>query len=270
MKPVFEIIPEAIFFQQTNLICEVSADSFSCIFCDNISKKFHGLFVFHLIKGADLSRQLKETFSGQPLLQKQYKKIYISYTGEESALLPEELYRSGENQGLLNNLYGDKDEAPLITDLIAEKKIYNVYRLPAPVHQVMVEQFPLAAFGHQYSILIKQEWEGNVLRVIFYRSEMLVVLFKEGSLQLIHSYPYHSATDVVYHLLNICNHFTINDAPLHVGGMIEKERELHNELSHYFPTIIFDHLPAGFEYTDKLKALPEHYFSHLFSVASCV
>src|SRR5205085_3027338 len=96
--------------------------------------------------------------------------VFISYSGDESVLLPEELYKPGENESLLDTLYGDINEGTITADLVADKKIYNVYRMPAAVHQVIVEQFPLAAFSHHYSLLIKQVGPGDLFKVIFYKN----------------------------------------------------------------------------------------------------
>lgn len=270
MKPVFEIIPEAIFFLQTTLICEVSPDSFSCIFVNDAGKKIHGLYEYYLDKDKDITTQLHEIFSEQPLLGKQYKKVFISYACNENALLPAELYRAGSNQQLMDTLYGDLEEGTITTDLIAGKKIYNVYRVPSAIHHSMVEKFPVAVFYHQYSLLIKQEWVGNLLRVIFYRDRILVILVKEGELQIIHSFPYQSPTDVVYHLLNVVKQFQVNNIEVKAGGKIDPGAYLYKEVSHYFNSISLDDGPAGFEYNKALEALPAHYFSHLYSLASCV
>ena len=52
-------------------MCEISADSFSYIFENDIDKRFHGLSVFHFAND-DISGQLKEIFNEQPLLGKNY------------------------------------------------------------------------------------------------------------------------------------------------------------------------------------------------------
>lgn len=271
LKPVFEIIPEAIFFQQTNLICEISPDGFSYVFANEIDKKFHGLSVFHFTDDADVSKQLKAIFNEQPLLHKSYKKVFVSYTGEESALLPEELYNPEENGLLLNTLYGDLRQSTATTDHVAEKNIYNVYRMPAAVRQIMVDKFPSAIFSHHYSLFIKQGFATvDMLRIIFYKDTFIATLVKAGELQIINTYPYRSGADVVYYLLNICHQFKMKNMPLQIGGMIEIDSDLHKEFSHYFSEISFDTLPTEFEFTNALKELPPHYFSHLFSIALCV
>jgi hypothetical protein len=208
LKPVFEIIPEAIFFQQTNLICEISLNSFSYVFENDIEKKFYGLYVFNFSKDEDIATQLKGIFQQEALLSKNYKKVFICFSGQESALLPQELYKPGYNDVLLNRLYGDVNDSNISTDLIAKKNIYNVYRMPAAVHKVIVDHFPLAAFVHHYSLLIKQDSVNtDLLKIIFYKDSFILILKKAGTLQMIHSYSYQSVTDVVYQLKNITKQF---------------------------------------------------------------
>ena len=270
LKPVFEIIPEAIFFHETNLICEVSREGFSYIFENDENKKFHGLSVFHFDADEDIPGKMKAIFNEQPLLHKKYKKVFVSYSGEECSLLPEEMYKPGENELLLNTLYGDLHDGAIAADLVADKKIYNVYRMPTAIHQLIVEQFPLAAFSHQYSLLVKQNVPGDLLKIIFYKDRFVAALVKGGGLQIIQTYPYQSDADVVYCLLNICGGFTMHAVPLRISGMIDIDSDLHKEITHYFSDVTFDGLPAEYQFADSLKQLPPHYFSHLYSIALCV
>lgn len=270
MNPVFEIIPEAIFFRETNLICELSSDGLSYIFENEVEKKFHGLSVFHFDADDNISAQLKTIFNEQPLLSKNYKKVCILYTGEECALLPEELYNPGENELLLNTLFGDLQARRIATDMIAEKKVYNVYGMPSEIHKALVDQFPLAAISHHYSLMVKQESNGDLLKVLFYKDAFVAKLIKGGELQIIQNFRYDSVSDVVYHMMNVLRQFNVTDTPVLLGGMIEIDSDLHKELRHYFPNIVFDELPAEYQYADCLKQLPPHYFSYLFSLALCV
>lgn len=252
-------------------MCEISNGSFSYVFVNESDKKFHGLSVFRFADDINVSEQLKTIFKEQPLLHKTYKKVFVSYSGEESALLPEELYKPGEYELMLNTLYGDIQHGATATDHIAEKKIYNVYRMPAAIQQVIADKFPLAILNHHYSLLIKQGFTtGDLLTIIFYEDTFIAALVKAGELQIIHTYPYKSGADVVYPLLNICHQFKMQNVPLQIGGMIEIDSDLHKELQYYFPKMSFADLPAGYEFTNALKELPPHYFSHLFSLASCV
>ena len=270
MDPVFEILPEAIFFQQTNLICELSSDSFSYVFESDIDKKIYGLSVFNFKKEKNIAQQLKEIFKEQNLLDKKYKKVFVLYSFAQSALLPGELYKPGENELLLDTLYGDLNDDTILTDTLQDKNIYNVYRIPTDVHQTICDEFTSAVFYHQYSLLVKQNITGDILKVIFYADSFVTVLVKGRELKIIQRYFYQSATDIVYHLLNTCKQFDAEGTPLYLSGMIKEDSELHKEIENYFSNIHFNIPPDEYEYAEGIKAFPTHYFSHLFSVAACV
>lgn len=270
LNPVFEIIPEAIFFRETNLICEISPDGFSYVFENDVEKKFHGLSVFYFNDGTGIEAQLKTIYNEQPLLRKEYKKVFVSYSGGESAMLPEELYKPGENEPLLNMLYGDLQPGNVAADVVANKKVYNVYRVSSEIHKVLVDMFPLAVFNHHNSLLIKQDIPGDLLHVIFYKNTFLAILIKGGFLQIIQTYLYNSGADVIYYMENIRRQFNMVNIPVRAGGKIEEGSDLHKELHHHYPGMVFTELPAEYTYADSLKKLPPHYFSHLFSLARCV
>lgn len=269
MKPVFEIVPEAIFFHQTNLICEVSSNSFSYIFENDAEKKVHGLSVFYLDKNL-ADEQLKQIYNDQPLLKKSYKKIIVSYACGGSVLLPEEIYKPEQNELILNTIHGETPPGYIATDFIADKMMYNVYRIPERIHGTINELFPLATLVHQFTSLTNQNFSSDVLKTIFYKDEFIVLLIKEGKLQILKRYPYQSATDVVYYLLTVCKQFKADKIMLELGGMVEYDSDLYKEIAHYFPNLTFACLPAAYAFANSLQQIPSHYFSHIFSLASCV
>lgn len=269
---MFEILPEAIFFQETNLICELSLHSFSYFFENDNTKKISGLFVFNFDKDdvEDISQQLVAIFREQALLHKRYKKIFILYSDAESVLLPEELYKPGQNELLLDTLFGDLHHAIILTDLVADKKIYNVYRMPSAIHQVIVDQFPLATFYHQHSLLIKKMNANDLLDVIIYENKIVLTLIKNKELQIIQTFFCQSADDMMYHLKNVAKQFNSEDVPVRLGGMIKETSELVNKINANFFNVTFDEMPAGYEFASGIQQIPSHYFSHLFSIALCV
>jgi len=272
LNPDFEILPEAIFYQQTNLICELTEDSFSYVFENDIEKKFYGISVFYFDKGElDIPAQLKNIFKDQKLLIKNYKKIIVSFCGKECTLLPFELYKQGNEAEYLNTFFGDANSGTILTDHVEKINLFALYRIPDAVYKVIIEQFPLAVIKHQYSFLINEYVDTNGLfKIIFYKEVFVAVLIKSGQLQFINLFSYQADHDVVYNLLNICKQFDIKNVVLNLGGIFERNSELHKELSHYFTNIFFDELPQSYSFAGGLQDFPSHYFSHLYSLALCV
>ena len=133
-----------------------------------------------------------------------------------------------------------------------------------------MDEFPRAEIRHQQSMLIQTLHTDNErLYTIFYPGNILAALYKEGSLKIMTQFAYRSAEDVAYHLLNLINIYDCKSAEIMVGGMIDQKSNLINEIRKYFLRIKYAELPHIPSYDEEVKALPEHYFSHLFS-ASCL
>jgi hypothetical protein len=187
--------------------------------------------------------------------------------------VPNELYEAGSNTGMLQLLYGDAVTGTVKSDFIFRHNIHNVYRIPAIVINALPDSFQYAHQTHQYSLLPDlAEKTGNVLMVIFYSNSFTAMLTKEGKLQVIQHFEYRNADDVAYHLLNICESFdcTANETVLYASGMIDTASNLYATLYKYFLNIQLATLPAGNTYAEEIKNYPAHFFSHLFTMATCV
>lgn len=274
LNPVFEILPEAIDTQQINLFLEVNSEGLSYFFENHENKKIEGLTVLHCNKntlGYSISDDLKKVFNEQKLFQKIFKNVFVIYAYDESILTPGQFYNPDMNAEMLKMVYGDLNEGTILSDIISGIDVYNVYRIPSNVHAVFISHFPLAAFAHHYTIIIKQLLtENNLLQVIFYKSNIVAALLKEGKLQIVQSFHYTTAEDVVYHLLNLCTQFEIQNIPVQLNGFIEKDSALFKEIQKYFLNITFKDLSHHYIYAEKIKEYPSHFFSHTFSAASCV
>ena len=159
MNPAFEILPEDIVAGETSIIMEVSDESFSYCFIGDERKMITGLCIFYFdTKNAEknIADVLNKIFDEQPLLKKPYTRILVSYSFNESLLIPGHYYNENKNNENINLVYGDLQEGIILTDHVAEKDIYNTYRIPSQIHSAISTQFPAASFAHQYSLLIKQ------------------------------------------------------------------------------------------------------------------
>lgn len=273
MNLVFEIDPLQIVPEKTNLVGEITEQGFMYFFVRDEDKMITGLSAFHFKQNSnnDLAEGLKKIFAEQKLLNKNYNKVSISYSMPQSILVPGEFYKPELNSDMLNSIHGDIGEGIIFTDKIGDKNIYTVYRIPSTVHHAVTSRFPLAQFSHQYSYLVKSLPEsGNILQAIFYQEKFIAVLVKDGKLQILQTYNYNTAEDITYHLLNICSQFEVSDVKLELSGMIENDSTLFDEIHKYFLNVSFDDWSNEFAYTISVKEFPSHFFSHQFSIASCV
>jgi hypothetical protein len=114
--------------------------------------------------------------------------------------------------------------------------------------------------------------EEEYMKTVFYSDKMVVIIFKNGQLQLIQTFPYHDSKDPAYHLLNCCQQLKLDPEKLvfEASGLVERQSALYNELYKYFLQLSFEHIEDNIIITDELKEYPLHYFSSLLKMAVCV
>lgn len=254
---------------------EISDGSLSFFFRNSENNIIPGLSVLNFDNGKekdDIAYTLKKVFDDdEQLLQHKFNKIFISYVFCESVLAPGFYYDASQNNADLNLVHGDLQRGIVFTDFIAEKNLYNTYRIPQNIHQAVTDHFTSAIFIHQYSLIIKQlRQKEDLLKLIFYPNKIIITLQKAGKLQIIQTFNYITAEDVIYHMLNVCSRFNTANTDVELCGMIEQDSALFREIQKYFLTISFSQLPEGLSYSNEIKEFPPHFFSHLLAFALCV
>jgi len=274
MKALFEILPGSVDAAKCILACEISDESFAYAIKNVEQNMYVALAVYQFEKGTDRNdygNVLQEVIQAQPLLSGNFKKVYVVYSYAESVLIPFALYSSLENENVINLVHGDiQNHTSIHTDLITESGVYNAYRVAAPVHHAFQSIFPGAVNMHQYSVLLKQpRLNEDKLSVIFYPQRIVLKLDKQGQTELVNSFCYQAAEDVSYILLNTCTQFNVENIPVEVSGLIDKDSALYKEIYKYFETVDFASLPAGSNFVEEITQQPAHYFSHIFAIDSC-
>jgi Protein of unknown function (DUF3822) len=274
MKALFEILPGSIDAAKCILGCEISNEGFSFAIKNEEQNMYVAVAVFQFEKGTepkDFAKVLHEVIQSQYLLSGNFKKIYIIHSFAESVLIPFSLYSSLENENVLNLIHGDiQNNTSILTDLVIEVGVYNAYRVSVPVLNVFKSHFPNASNMHQYSVLLRQpRLKEDKLTIIFYPQRIVLKLNKNGRTELVNSFCYNTAEDVSYILLNTGKQFQVENIPVEVSGLIEKDSALYKEIYKYFETVDFASLPAESNYVEAITQQPNHYFSHIFAIDSC-
>src|SRR5690606_6264207 len=274
MKALFQILPEAADFEKCTLIGELSPEGFSYCIKNEGGDSFLGVGIFQYDKAMPKdghSIALQILLTQHEVLSQDFKKVCIIYSLPESVLVPFSLHNKTQNEEVLNLLHGDLNSGgKILSDTINAYDLYNIYRLPLAVYDVMESTFPYRKEFHHYtSILLQNEPEADQLNVIFYNEKMVVAFFKDGKYQLIQTYHFRSAEDVSYILLNILKQFNAAHVPIVLSGLIEEKSSLHNEIYKYFEHISFDTVPVTEKYPSDISKYSQHYFSHLFSFERC-
>lgn len=274
MRPAFEILPASTGTESCTLLCEVNDEGFSFCIKDEEKNAFLGVAIYHYDKSkhpVGFPIDLQVIFHQEKILSGKFKKIKLVYSLPQSVLVPFNMYKREYDSHLMNLMHGDVQENEiLLSDVVVSQSMYNCYRVSAAIYEALQTQFPHAESMHQYSLLLKgAATSEDRLSVIFYTRKIVVCLVKEDKYQLVNSYCYQTPEDVGYILLNLCRQFHIQDIHLEVGGLLEENSALYEELYKYFTDINFKEFFDGILVSDEIAKYPSHYFSHLFAIDQC-
>lgn len=282
LKPAFQIevpdIPDEDLLQ-CRLLVEVNAHSFSYTLLNqrNMGPLVIKYFQLDQVRDKTLIETLREILENDPLLKRTVKETLLVYNFPESSLVPEALFSMDTNKDVIDIVHGNLQKGLVLSEKIPWWELFNVYRISPELHHLLQQQFTAGKYWHFYSLLLKSykmfdSGDGqDRLKVIFYPDKMVILVVREGKVYLMQTFQYQDARDVAYHLLNTCRQLGIDPEKIKVlvGGLIDRQSALSEELHKYFLKIDFEHIDESIKITDELKELPLHYFSSILKMAVC-
>lgn len=282
LKPAFQIKISDISDEellQSRLLLEVSANSFTYVLLNqrNMSPMAVKYFQLEHSKEKLLTEVLEEILQQDELLRRPVKETLLVYNFPESSLVPESLFSTDTNRELTDIIHGNLQKGLILTEKIPWWELYNVYRISPDVHRLLQQQFTAGTYWHYYSLMLKSykmfdtNETAECIKVVFYSDKMITLVLKNGKVQLMQTFHYQDAKDVAYHLLNCCRQLAVSqeEVLLLVGGLIDRQSALSEELHKYFLNISFEEIDESIKITDELKELPLHYFSSILKMAVC-
>lgn len=257
------------------LYINTGAGHLSFVVLNAAEKEFIALQHFNLDKHKALTH-CQEIVSHNEWFNKSYSRVVITYNFGDSILVPAKLYIPTVNNASLELIYGDLNKGRHFADHLPEWELYNIYRVPEPLHNIFAGHFTAAEFVHGYSSFLKVKKQtgntgGDELNVVFYNNKLIVSLFRNDEVMLIRSFEYETSEDVAYYLLNICRQFNVNceTVTLVISGLIDDHSAVYAELQKYFMFLQLNQRPAGFKYSEAFDEYPPHFFTAVFNAALC-
>ncbi len=212
---------------------------------------------------------LTEFFAAYPALHNSFYQVLIVYDYPQNILIPSAIYNPGESQLLLRTMNGVLHGSHIISELISEWQLYNIYAVPDEVYKRVNQKFPAATSRHQYSLSVKKinaaGSEGS-MSVDFRQNDFTVIAGRQSRILLAQTFEYTTPEDVLYYLLKTCQQFSMSqkEVSLQLSGLIDKQSSLYKELYQYFINIGFREAVwnTGTDY-------PAHFFTSLNDLAQC-
>jgi hypothetical protein len=257
---------------QTILLMIAGNKQFSYALLNHLSKE---VFEFgHYTSEGFKDEEWADFFEQNKIFTERYHQTAIAFNVTESILVPSEFYKAEDTRLQLNAVYGNDVESNLITEFLPDWSIYNVYRLQESLHTAISRRFVTGKFWNINSVWLKSfsEKKQNSILIDFSTDDFSVIVFKDDLLQLAQTFAYSSPEDVLYYLLKICRQLdlTQKEVKIILSGLIEKDSSIYRELYKYFIRLEFESIPSEIRLAEALNEYPDHYFSSICKLATCV
>lgn len=272
MKAAFNIIPSETPNGSLNLLVEIGEHGVYFIWFTKDPISVKGLSFYNLNETNTLA-DIKTIFNSLDSLLSGLSSVTVCYDFKQSLLIPASYHEEMIIEKALSLVYGDDNNVALNNDLVTSAQVYVHYRVPSGVGAFIEERFPKGTIFHSTSLQLELlNNSQNLLYCIFYHNSLKLILYKEGKLQVVQQFNYTSPQDAAYHLLNTCEQFALKPASvnLRLSGMVDAHSKLYAELHNYFLNIEFEKFAEAISIPNEMKELPNHFFSHLISLAVCV
>lgn len=278
MHPSFQIETSGsrqLVFDQCILIIDAGERHLCFTILMAETKEFMAL-EFYQMKANKQESDFRELVQNHPLLRQRYLQVLVFYNNGCGILIPDTLFRPDSGVQMLEMIAGDLHNGIIMQDSIPEMAVHHMYSVPGYQHEEISRLFPDAVFSHFHSGWIKKRMVGgsqaDQMEVLFYPEMIIVALWINNVLHIIHSFPYDTPEDVSYHLLNIASQWNLSpeNIQVNISGLLETQSAMYLEILKYFLNVGLDIKPRGFQYDFAFDSYPQHFFSPIFSLAVCV
>jgi hypothetical protein len=276
LKVAFNILPVITEYEQVHLLVEAGTYGISFVWFTKDPYDVRGIAVYNLTDKA-LPGEMADNISGilqaAPIFKKNYASVTICYDFKESLLVPETFYDAGSAEAMLNLIYASGSESNCKTEAAKDNRFVVVYAVYKKIEEILAAYFPNAEVHHATRFQLEKMYsDDNVMYCIFFHNSIKVLLFNNGSLQLVQQFSYNQPVDASYHLLNCCEQYDSKPSEIRLvlSGMIDEKSKLYSEIYKYFLNIEFEKPDDNISLHDRIKFYPPHFFSHITGLALCV
>ncbi len=210
-------------------------------------------------------------------LDAKFKSVSFALIDPLYTLVPSALYEAAKIDSYLelNHSMGEQSGLSCYGYEVTALSTYIVYALPDILKHSLEGIFPKIDFTHHTAPLLEafalNSKKGNELELHVSRDSFDIIYSKDGKLQLLNTFAYHTAEDFIYYLLYVMEQLEVdrNHIELRISGEIEERSALFETLYKYIrhPQLIYRN--DAVNYSQSLNQIPLHKYRNLFNQYLC-
>jgi hypothetical protein len=223
---------------QTELSIRAGLDGFS-FYATRESGEivFYKKFEFLIEKENLLIRKFSELLHEPLLTGYRFNTVTVYFSGKEFNLIPELFFSEKLKKFPLSVKYHSGDERESFQLQLPGIGANLVYYVPAKLTAFFSTAFPGCRFSHEIIPVLQYAGtrKDSFMILLLHASWFTCAVIEEGLLSLISTFRYHHDNDLLFFILSLTNHFSMEDKPVLVSGrdhrFDEKFRLIRNYLA---------------------------------------
>lgn len=225
----------------------------------------------------DLNKELKAVFGRDELLAYLFRRVKITKPDLPAVLVPDRLYNEYEKTTYFSELTANAHPDSVQTDEVGELGVKVVYPTDPNLWATFKKQFPTAKFYNNATPLLlgwRKMINPSYPQQAFLHvtgKQLHVSLFENHNLLFYNTFPYQSASDVLYFTLLLFNQYHLDPTQQHllISGQMLENSEIHKLLVRCIGSVGFLKFPAFLGFGRKFSDVPQHLFFELYALALC-
>jgi hypothetical protein len=228
-----------------DLIIEIGSGHVACVVSSRIQNAAAAieLFVGTEEETTDFPLFLSNVIKSSKVLHRTFSNTKIFINNECALVVPVSKFSKAIAADYLNMIFGEERNSRIqFEHLEVSGDMMNVFRISSSWFDIINRELLISNFHHTYSNILRRVFSTSLeasfpfIITQFYPAYIITVVIKDGQLQFIQSFIYHSDNDVLYYLLSISKQHNISAADLliRVSGMIDLQSSLYSQLQKYF------------------------------------
>lgn len=280
IQPIFEVKDDRFDIGQIascHLLIEVSKDRFRFAVFHTNNNVFMWMEDYQIItvfNENQLLETLEQIYERHHFLAANYwKSVSLSVNSNYFTFIPGELFQRDDSSKYLNFAAGGQiNDAHYIYDFKHQSiDAFNVFGVDKKLINWFKEMYTVKKITpvHLISTLvecIRQLPQPDGVHVHVEEGNLIIVYFKDKTLQFCNRFNYRTPQDAAYHVLFVFNQLNLTaTTPLTFYGEITTFSEVYAMVSKTVTSISFGKMPPNLKFSYFFDDMPEHRYCSLFS-----
>lgn len=211
------------------------------------------------------------------ILSRSFNDTKVYYNLSEALVMPANKFSVEAANTYLEAIHGDNTNTVVRYDNVAvEASLINVYRIEKPLFDMVNSNLMMVNTRHTYTRLLEDLFSGEsisagtYLNLKFYYGLLVVSVISAGKLQLIQTYSFQTAEDVLYYLLNIVQQLKLPTTAtrVDVSGMVDIKSQEMEYIRKIFTNISVEANLIDAEFKNLSNGYPLHYFTPFLNLTA--